>query len=163
MFDSFWLNWCIIYNLWTNVLASVMLGSRIMTNFVFKSFDQKFWIWKSLDLVFDQYLKTVMWSELNNFISSWHIRIYKKIEKKKELETILDHIAKTQYFYVTSITWQQVTVLDHHCTKNEVFRQDFFSKCDQICSFLWIWSHLLKKSLMKNFIFCAVHWSFTDH
>ena len=32
----------------------------------------------------------------------------------------------------------------------------FFSKCDQIRSFLWIWSHLLKKSLMKNFIFCAV-------
>ena len=32
----------------------------------------------------------------------------------------------------------------------------FFSKCDQIHSFLWIWSHLLKKSLIKNFIFCAV-------
>ena len=34
--------------------------------------------------------------------------------------------------------------------------KDSFSKCDQICSFLWIWSHLLKKSLMGNFIFCAV-------
>ena len=34
--------------------------------------------------------------------------------------------------------------------------KDFFSKCDQIRSFLWIWSHLLKKSLMENFIFCAV-------
>ena len=34
---------------------------------------------------------------------------------------------------------------------------DFFSKCDQICSFLRIWSHLLKKSLMQNFIFCAVN------
>ena len=34
--------------------------------------------------------------------------------------------------------------------------KDFFSKSDQICSFLWIWSHLLKKSLMKNFTFCAV-------
>ena len=33
---------------------------------------------------------------------------------------------------------------------------DFFSKCDQIRSFLRIWSHLLKKSLMENFIFCAV-------
>ena len=32
----------------------------------------------------------------------------------------------------------------------------FFSKCEQICSFLGIWSHLLKKSLMENFIFCAV-------
>ena len=42
-----------------------------------------------------------------------------------------------------------------HCTKNEVFH-DFFSKCDQIRSFLRIWSHLLRTSLMKNFIFCAV-------
>ena len=34
--------------------------------------------------------------------------------------------------------------------------KDFFSKCNQIYSFLWMWSYLLKKSLMKNFIFCAV-------
>ena len=34
--------------------------------------------------------------------------------------------------------------------------QDFFSKCDQFRSFLWIWSRLLKKSLMEKFIFCAV-------
>ena len=34
--------------------------------------------------------------------------------------------------------------------------KDFFSKCDQIRRKLWIWSHLLKKSLMEKFIFCAV-------
>ena len=34
--------------------------------------------------------------------------------------------------------------------------KDFFGKCDQIRSFLRIWSHLLKKSLMENFIFCAM-------
>ena len=34
--------------------------------------------------------------------------------------------------------------------------KDFFSKCDQIRRKLRIWSHLLKKSLMKNIIFCAV-------
>ena len=33
---------------------------------------------------------------------------------------------------------------------------DFFSKCDQIHGFLWIWSHLPEKSLMENVIFCAV-------
>ena len=34
---------------------------------------------------------------------------------------------------------------------------DFFSKCDQICSFLRIWSSLLKKSLMVGLIFsCSV-------
>ena len=34
--------------------------------------------------------------------------------------------------------------------------KDFFSKCDQIRNFLGIWSHLLKKSIMENFIFCAL-------
>ena len=34
--------------------------------------------------------------------------------------------------------------------------KEFFSKCDQIRRKLRIWSHLLKKSLMENFIFCAV-------
>ena len=34
--------------------------------------------------------------------------------------------------------------------------KDFFSKCDQIRSFLRIWSDLLKKSLIENLIFCAV-------
>ena len=33
--------------------------------------------------------------------------------------------------------------------------KDFFSKCDQIGKKLRIWSHLLKKSLIENFIFCA--------
>ena len=32
----------------------------------------------------------------------------------------------------------------------------FCSKCDQIRSFQRIWSHLMKKSLMENFIFCTV-------
>ena len=32
----------------------------------------------------------------------------------------------------------------------------FFSKCDQIRRKLQIWSYLLKKSLIENFIFCAV-------
>ena len=35
--------------------------------------------------------------------------------------------------------------------------KDFFLKYDQIRSFLRIWSHLLKKSLMENFIF-LVQW-----
>ena len=35
--------------------------------------------------------------------------------------------------------------------------KDFFSRYDQIRRKLRIWSHLLKKSLMENFIFCAVY------
>ena len=33
--------------------------------------------------------------------------------------------------------------------------KDFLCKCDQIRSKLRIWSHLLKKSLMENFIFVS--------
>ena len=34
--------------------------------------------------------------------------------------------------------------------------KDFFCNIDQIRTFVRIWSQLLKKSLMENFIFCAV-------
>ena len=34
--------------------------------------------------------------------------------------------------------------------KMKISIKDFFSKFDQIHSFLWIWSYLLKKSLMEN-------------
>ena len=40
--------------------------------------------------------------------------------------------------------------------KMKFFIKNLFSKCDEICNFLRIWPHLLKKSLMENFIFCAV-------
>ena len=36
------------------------------------------------------------------------------------------------------------------------FFKDFYSNCDQIRRKLRIWSLLLKKSLMENFIICAV-------
>ena len=34
--------------------------------------------------------------------------------------------------------------------------KDFFNKCDKIRRKLPIWSYLLKKFFMENFIFCAV-------
>ena len=40
--------------------------------------------------------------------------------------------------------------------------KDFFSKCEQILSFLWIWSHLQKISLMVNFIFVQCRFSTLD-
>ena len=33
--------------------------------------------------------------------------------------------------------------------------KDFFSKCDQIRNFLWIWSNLLKKSFEKLNFLCS--------
>ena len=41
---------------------------------------------------------------------------------------------------------------NEHCTKKKFSVKDFFRKCDQIRSFLRIWSDLLK-SLMVNLIF----------
>ena len=40
--------------------------------------------------------------------------------------------------------------------------KDFFSKCDQTRRKLRIWSHLLKKYLMENFIFYAVYIAIKD-
>ena len=45
---------------------------------------------------------------------------------------------------------------NHIAQKIKFSNKDFVGKWDQIRSFLRIWSHLLKKSLMENFIFCAV-------
>ena len=39
----------------------------------------------------------------------------------------------------------------HTAQKTKFSIKYFVSKCDQICSALRIWSHLLKKSLMENF------------
>ena len=39
----------------------------------------------------------------------------------------------------------------------KLFIKGFFSKCDQIGRKRQIWSHLLKKSLIDNFIFWAVN------
>ena len=41
--------------------------------------------------------------------------------------------------------------------------KDFFSKLDLIRSFLQSWLNLLKKPLMKNFIFCAVNLTRVDY
>ena len=49
-----------------------------------------------------------------------------------------------------------VIVITYTAQKKKFSSKDFFSKCDQIRSLLRIWSHLLKKSLMESFIFCAL-------
>ena len=57
----------------------------------------------------------------------------------------------------TSISFDYVDITRAKTAqKMKFFIKYFFSKCDQIPRKLWIWSHLLKKSLMETFIFCAV-------
>lgn len=40
-----------------------------------------------------------------------------------------------------------------NCIKKELFIKNFLCKCEQILRKMWICQHLLKKSLIKNFIF----------
>ena len=46
--------------------------------------------------------------------------------------------------------------LNYTAKKIKISIKDSFTKCDQIRNFLRVWSHSLEKSLMENFIFCAV-------
>ena len=57
--------------------------------------------------------------------------------------------------YQTSMT-EQCTIWLYTTQKIKFSIKGFFSECDQIRKKLWIWPRLLKKSLMENFIFCAV-------
>ena len=57
---------------------------------------------------------------------------------------------------VTSFYFWLLLVTSDTAQRMKFSIKDFFSKCDQIDRKLQIWSHLLKKSLMENFIFGAV-------
>ena len=58
-------------------------------------------------------------------------------------------------------TYEQLFFKDT-AQKMKFFFKDFFSKYDQIRSFLRVSSHLLKKSLMENLIFRAAEFSLTE-
>ena len=60
-------------------------------------------------------------------------------------------IKDTDVFLLLIYTLGQFTT-----PKKKFFIEDFFGKCDQIRSFLRIWSQLLKKSSMEKFIFRAI-------
>ena len=61
-------------------------------------------------------------------------------------------ISKPVAFLIVNITHESQGSPDT-AQKMKFSIKDFFNKCDQIPR---IWSHLVKKSLMENFIFCAV-------
>ena len=85
------------------------------------------------------------WGELSLCLSSSFLM------KLKPNENGLS--TRTKIFFFTSnffSKWDQIRSFLFDIT-------DFFSKCDQIGSFLRIWSYLLKKYSMENFIFGAVN------
>ena len=88
-----------------------------------------------------------------------------KIRKNKkcaDLNAITDYILKTEASnldqdftetMISELTNRNKIEIRSTAQKMKFSIKDFFSKCDQIRSFLLIWSHLLKKYLMENFIF----------
>ena len=74
------------------------------------------------------------------------------------------------FFLLNTLFWRHIQVRTCFCIyfsltvcfsnytaqKVKFSINDFFSKCNQIRSILRIWTHLLNKFLMKNFIFCAM-------
>ena len=58
----------------------------------------------------------------------------------------------TSYIYIVWCVGHSASK-QFNAQKMKFSTKDFLSKCDHL-SFLRIWSHLLKKSLAENFIFC---------
>ena len=104
----------------------------------------------------------------SNFLNKTYIR-------KRQIQTFSTHFRKLTF---TGIIWSYTIHHYHHsdihgkfsspcqCFQNQTplalqkkrkfFIKDFSSKCKQISMKRRIWSHLLKKSLMENFILCVV-------
>ena len=59
-------------------------------------------------------------------------------------------------FYLIKVLYWFVNFYSLTAQKKKFSINDFSSKCERIRSFLRIWWHLLKESLIENLIFCAV-------
>ena len=89
---------------------------------------------------------TKVWTELLNYLTN----------NRYEFQV---HFRNFKVFFQSSFTYVILRfshILQILAQKMKFSIKDFFSKCDQIRRNLPIWSHLLKKYLIGNFIFCAV-------
>ena len=89
---------------------------------------------------------------IGNYFFFSNSTLYNNIKEKPGLVLIADSDTNMQLKLYPKF----LIILNPHCTKNNFSNKDFFSKCGHIRRKLRIWSHLLKKSLMENFIFYAV-------
>ena len=87
--------------------------------------------------------------------------LYSRFTKKQKEECKgkidIDHVKEAAWDNViASMNETLPSVAKDTAQKMKFSNKDFLSKCDQIRRKLRIWSHLVKKSLMENFIFRAV-------
>ena len=76
--------------------------------------------------------------------------LWPKVTRRVFLDIVL-----SVFMLADNIIWPSYSL----CKKMKFSIKDFFIKCDQIRSFLRIWSHLLKTCFIENFTFCAVAYS----
>ena len=90
---------------------------------------------------------------LEHHSENFALKSLKKIEHDgwSLLIILIREFKSKQNVSISSWFW-----IKFYSTRNEVFIKSFFSKRDQIPRKLRIWSHLLKKFLTENLIFCAL-------
>ena len=89
-----------------------------------------------------------MRQKYNNIFGKWYLRI-------GCIKMVSSNWLHQNHFEKYEMVASDVTTIthDYHCKEMKFSIKDIFSKCDQIRRKLRIWLHLLKKSLMENFIF----------
>ena len=80
--------------------------------------------------------------------------IYKTIDFNISFAKSVSAILKARFLFSKTLKKNKVPK-SNTAQKMKFVIKDFFSKCDQTRRKLRIWSHLLRKSLMENLIFCA--------
>ena len=96
----------------------------------------------------------------NWFYCIGNIKLF-KCSSCSNIHSIFFHLISSKFSAIDKycndlLLLRRLTWFTNTAQKIKFSIKDFFSKFDQIRIFLQIWSHLLKKSLMENFIFCAV-------
>ena len=104
--------------------------------------------------------------------TSWHSYTFcprkyvkfKNFANRPVFRHVCKHICKRNYLVFGSINirWSIFIGSSNPIQKMKFSIMNFWSKCDQIHRKLRIWSHLLNKSVMKNFIFCSVQYAHSD-
>ena len=103
----------------------------------------------------NQMLSWNFWSECNlcrcwRYILRWHMQHSLSLPRNR---------STVSFCFWVRYQMDTISIISMITAQKMKFSiTDFFSKCDQIRTFLQNWLHLLKKSLMENFIFCAVWW-----
>ena len=108
-------------------------------------------------------MKSIKKLEKNTVLKFFPSKLTPNLQEIQETDTWVNILIKIfgnlkKYIIFTNFKWKkQICWTIITAQKMRFSSRDFFSKCDQIRSYLGIWSHLMEKSLMENFILCAVY------